>query len=629
MEVLKNKKRKVGTYRLFLIFGVIVILSLLVFVFFNQPLKPILVMTKADDRVKVDSSLEIQFDWPVARNVNITITPEVTGELTYKNMILDKHLSRTVVFTPELNFWPDTTYKVTVTNVETVLPSLLPARSYGFTFTTESLPTIKSVTPSTSTEIAPDTSFKVALDKKPDLLAEYEFVFFPEVSADIKLDEDRKVYTIQPQNLLSHGQIYRLEVIRKEIRNYYQKQEVGFTGEGESVWQGDFTVRQAPLIESITPSGESVGLNEQIKIVFSEKISLSAFQDKVSLTPALAGTWQTDDGKIFTYNSSAFASDTSYTVKISQGLKTEDSGYFTEDIIHTFATDAPVRLLRSSPASGSHGVSIESGIRLTFNQPVDSSSAHSHFSILPAIDGSFSWQGNTLIFKPTASLSFNAVYSVTLSAGIKSLSGFDSTADIKLAFTTELSVTKLAASYHHQEHNLSCEAAALLMGLLYRGVNVNETALINAIGFDPTPKSNGVWGDPNVAFVGDINGHQPSTGYGVYWGPVAKAANLYRPARVITGGKITDLTAEILKGNPVVVWGTAGSGTRIDWKNKSGQNIVAINGEHARLVIGFIGSADNPTKIITLDPLAGERYFTVSSFLWNWGLLGSSGVVVE
>ena len=79
----------------------------------------------------------------------------------------------------------------------------------------------------------------------------------------------------------------------------------------------------------------------------------------------------------------------------------------------------------------------------------------------------------------------------------------------------------------------------------------------------------------------------------------------------------------------MIVWGTAGSGSRIDWKTSQGGNVVAVNGEHTRLVIGFIGSADNPSKIITLDPLSGEKYFTRDSFLWNWGLLSNSGVVVE
>jgi len=79
----------------------------------------------------------------------------------------------------------------------------------------------------------------------------------------------------------------------------------------------------------------------------------------------------------------------------------------------------------------------------------------------------------------------------------------------------------------------------------------------------------------------------------------------------------------------VVIWGTAGTGKRIDWKTPQGGNVVAVSGEHARVAIGFIGPAENPSKIITMDPLYGEKYFTRSSFEWNWGLLGNSGVVIE
>ena len=77
------------------------------------------------------------------------------------------------------------------------------------------------------------------------------------------------------------------------------------------------------------------------------------------------------------------------------------------------------------------------------------------------------------------------------------------------------------------------------------------------------------------------------------------------------------------------MWGTVGTGTRIDWQTSDGDNVVAVNGEHTFVVIGFVGSASDPEKIIVLDPLYGERYFTKDNFLWRWGLLGNSGVVVE
>ena len=47
------------------------------------------------------------------------------------------------------------------------------------------------------------------------------------------------------------------------------------------------------------------------------------------------------------------------------------------------------------------------------------------------------------------------------------------------------------------------------------------------------------------------------------------------------------------------------------------------------IVSGFVGSASNPTEIIVVDPLYGERYYTASSFEANWSTLGKAGVVVE
>lgn len=627
-EKINIKSRKTRKIILWLSLAIF-FLFLLSFIFINQPLKPNLITNKIDDRIKVDSPLEIQFDWPVSRRANITFEPEVTGELSYKNKVVADHLARTVVFTPELNFWPETTYKVKISNVKNALPSLLAAREYTFTFTTESQPKIKSVTPEVTKEINADSEFNIVLDKNSAHLAEFEYRFLPSVDFDALPSEDGKTLTLIPKSLLSQGQAYQFSIWRKKVRNFYQKNEIGFQSEPEGIWTGEYKVREAPYLSGFSPSGENIGLNEEISVIFNEPIESASFKDKVSIAPALTGDWQSEDQKTYTLKNATLVKDTNYKVLIRQGLKTVNSGYFAVDAVHTFKTIGPVKAALFSPSERAAGISVNRSLSVTFDQAVDHTSGQNHFILEPAVEGDFSWEGEVLSFKPKTALAFNTVYHLTIAKGVKGEEGFDSEVDYNISFTTELSVTKLSAFYHHQEHNLSCEAAALLMGLLYRGVSVSETALINDIGFDSTPKSGGVWGDPNVAFVGDINGRQPSTGYGVYWNPVAKAASLYRSSRVITGGKITDLTAEIQKGNPVVVWGTAGTGKRIDWKNTAGQNIVAVSGEHARLMIGFIGSADNPTKIITLDPLAGERHFTIASFLWNWGLLGSSGVVVE
>jgi len=627
----KNKKEKSTKGQKIFWNIVIAVLFLLVIIYLISSLAPEaeLITEKTGDEVSINSELKIQFDWPISRQIKLEITPSVYGELRYEDMLLNDQLARAVIFKPELTWLPDTTYQIKISNIKSALPTYHQPSEQIIIFTTGSTSEIITVLPEQEELVRPDISWQVKLDKANVSLIEYEFKFDPEIATDIALDQEKKMYTIKPQSLLSQGQTYNLEISKKTVRHHFGTEEIAYQSEPESVWQGAWQVREAPGIEGFEPQGNNISLSDEMAITFDENIDLDSFKENVTIEPELEGDWQTSDYKTVTYKSEGFVKDTTYTVTVKAGLKTFTGGYLTEDSVHSFTTLGPARLSSISPSSGSQGISINSGLRMTFNQTVDHVSAESKFSITPAVEGSFSWDGRTMIFQPAEALAFNTTYTVSLASGINSSSGFDSEADQSFNFATELSVTRLSVSFHRQEHNLSCEIATLVMALSYRGVSVSEATIIEAIGVDPTPKGGGVWGNPHIAFVGDIDGHQPSTGYGVYWQPIAQAAQAYRTASWFTGWNLDHLTAEIKKGNPVIVWGTAGSGSRIDWKTPEGGNVVAVNGEHTRLVIGFIGSADNPTKIITLDPLSGEKYFTKDSFLWNWGLLNNSGVVVE
>jgi len=189
---------------------------------------------------------------------------------------------------------------------------------------------------------------------------------------------------------------------------------------------------------------------------------------------------------------------------------------------------------------------------------------------------------------------------------------------------------KLAVPYHHQEHPLSCEVAALLMALNYRRVNVTESELIQQLPIsDPGPRSkDNIWGDPNLGFVGNINGRMPNTGYGIYDKPIYDLAIKYRPARIIASGTLNDLITELTNGNPVVVWGVVGFGKDIFWKTPDGQVINAKLDEHVRTLIGFTGQSDKPQLMILLDPIYGEIRITVAVFLKNWERLDKRAVVI-
>jgi uncharacterized protein YvpB len=189
---------------------------------------------------------------------------------------------------------------------------------------------------------------------------------------------------------------------------------------------------------------------------------------------------------------------------------------------------------------------------------------------------------------------------------------------------------KLAVPYHRQQHALSCEVASLLMALEYRGVSVTENELIAQLPVsNPGPRNPGnIWGDPNLGFVGNINGSMPNTGYGVYQQPIYDLATKYRPAKIIASGTLADLIDALTNNNPVVVWGVIGNGRDISWQTSAGVPVQAQMNEHARTLIGYTGTSDNPQELILLDPIFGEIKMTVAAFLVNWGKLDDRAVII-
>lgn len=189
---------------------------------------------------------------------------------------------------------------------------------------------------------------------------------------------------------------------------------------------------------------------------------------------------------------------------------------------------------------------------------------------------------------------------------------------------------RLAVPYHRQEYALSCEIASLLMALKYRGVDVTENQLIQQLPISDagSRKPDNIWGDPNLGFVGNINGTMPNTGYGVYEQPIYDLALKYRDSKIINNATINDLIHELINGNPVVVWGVVGRGKSIFWKTPEGKVINAKMDEHARTLIGYTGNSDNPKLIILLDPVYGEIRMKVKDFLANWVILDKRAVVI-
>ena len=187
-----------------------------------------------------------------------------------------------------------------------------------------------------------------------------------------------------------------------------------------------------------------------------------------------------------------------------------------------------------------------------------------------------------------------------------------------------------------QSYALDCEAAALVAALAARGVSVSQEWVLGQVGADarqPVLDRYGHilrWGNPDLAFVGDVNGSEPrDTGYGVYQAPIAAAARAAgRPATGARGWDPWALLDEVGRGHPAVIWVDT-SFTPVplhQWTAWDGSVVSYAIGEHAVTLVGVDAAAGTVTL---LDVAHGQvRRFPIARFIAFFASFGNMAVVV-
>jgi uncharacterized protein YvpB len=379
----------------------------------------------------------------------------------------------------------------------------------------------------------------------------------------------------------------------------------------------------------MTPSGDAVAPSQKSIVVdFSLPMNRSSVEAAIKLSPQPRGRWHWENDQRLIFDlEEALSLETLYEVTIPAGVLDQGGDATIEANTLSFRTVGPLRLL-SAPLNRKSGISIKSSIRLSFDQAPDQDSVVQHLSITPTVPVEFQRQGQSLIVTPVTAWDYNTAYAITVRQGAVGEYGRPSQSAMIVSFRTEEKVVILPISWDRQDRALSCEAAALKMALAGKGVRVSEDEIMAQVGFDTTLRTSGGWGDPNVAFVGDINGAQNTTGYGVHWEPIARAARTWRNARAVVGLSIQDAARELEAGNPIVIWGVTGSAYVDPWITPAGKRIEAWKGEHARTLIGFRGSVENPTSFIINDPLAGRLSWSAAKLRSNWATFSNAGVII-
>lgn len=401
-------------------------------------------------------------------------------------------------------------------------------------------------------------------------------------------------------------------------------------------------IKTSPIINS-----SEVDLNQKIEISFDRPVSRKEMVK--NLYPYTPGLFVFEDPvyathlyrKLVFYPKFQLRNDTTYILNLTnvKNFLTNTRGNNFRIVFKTKTAnvlgiqnkadkDGNLHIVGTFPEIGWTQVAADVPIKITFNKPVEEKSLSNKFSIVPQIAGKTNMDGETFVFTPSGNLPFNTIFTVKIQPGVVGIDGSALKEEYELYFASQEKIFRLTVAAIYQKYALSCEIASLRMALLYRGLDISEDKLLTDIGSDPAAKEGSNWGNPYVGFVGNVRGRQMVNGYGVFWEPVARAANKYRYANAFENWSIDKLTDSLSKGTPVIAWIALKNGRSVEWTSPSGDRIKTIADEHAVLVIGFAGTRNNPSHIIINDPLVGEAYWERTVFEKKWNVFNKSGVVV-
>jgi Tol biopolymer transport system component len=95
-----------------------------------------------------------------------------------------------------------------------------------------------------------------------------------------------------------------------------------------------------------------------------------------------------------------------------------------------------VRVVALSPGRGATNVSSQAAVRVTFEGEMEQTSVEKRFALSPPVEGTFQWEGKTLVFRPAEPLAYDADYTVTLQQGARSQRGREVQGDVIWRFRT-------------------------------------------------------------------------------------------------------------------------------------------------------------------------------------------------
>lgn len=187
-----------------------------------------------------------------------------------------------------------------------------------------------------------------------------------------------------------------------------------------------------------------------------------------------------------------------------------------------------------------------------------------------------------------------------------------------------------------QEYNLSCEVTSLQMALQYFGIQKTQDELMQELGYaEPIElqQVNGeyVWGDPNLGFVGKVDGWftgqkngetslKYGTGWGVNMGPInTLAKNYLANTHEMNSGDVLELRSHLAENRPVIWWHVRDDAhdEKLKYKTPDGKQFTFLQ-HHVNVMIGYELNQSGEYIYFFNDPYYGSFSLTETEMLTWW-----------
>lgn len=343
-------------------------------------------------------------------NYDTPMIAKVESNLPFKNL---------VTLVPTDLLYPNTTYRITI-----YVKNWLGVKTEKhISFKTESLPIVALASKIPEGGKFPtNTALEFSLTGS---LSSDKYLFRSTPTFQFSQEKVGNKLIIKPKTKLIQGQNYALTIspASKVLKN-------------EILFQGSVSILDPLLIGSSNPNNGQTLVPKQIipEIHFSKPVVQTSLLSALKIEPLLNYTpiWK-DSTTLQLSPSTPLKTATSYSLTFGDSLTGSDGSQLPDTQIISFTTAGKVVVRSFSPTGKYFGTN--QNITVNFDQPVDQASAQSKFNLSPSTEGTFSWNGNSLIFKPKT-LSLLTTYTVTLLSGVKSVGGDDSTQIFSANFVT-------------------------------------------------------------------------------------------------------------------------------------------------------------------------------------------------